>query len=414
MVLAFTFPGQGSLRPGMGAPWVEHPSWELVKDASNVVGRDLSWLLLEAGEDDLFETRNAQLGTFVLSLVVLDAVERLGVAPSVCAGHSLGEYSALVAAGVVGFEDGLRLVAERGEAMQDVADNSPGRMVALLGIGDDDAEVACQRAEEEVWVANYNAPGQVVIAGTAQGVEAAVAIARDMGVRKTVQLAVRGPFHTPLLLPARPRLRKAIADVNFSDSDIAVVANVDAKAHRSGSDWPGLASAQLCSPVRWHQSLATTLDLVSGGNGNAEPVFVELGGGGVLTGITKRTLRETRAISVARPEDLDGLVELLGGQSLAPKKPTQQGEHLYVSERIVVSPTTGVFQPIDRFAVLAPGRSQDQEGIPLAVGDLLGTVGQTEVRSAFAGRLVGLLAHAGERVADSQPLAWLRASEVAQ
>lgn len=413
MVLAFTFPGQGSLRPEMGRPWVDHPSWELVADASDVLGRDLSWLLLDAGDEDLYETRNAQLGTFLLSLVVLDAVERLGIAPSVCAGHSLGEYSALVASGALGFEDGVRLVAERGEAMQDVADNRPGRMVALLGVTDDDAEVICQRAEDEVWVANYNAPGQVVLAGTVQGVEAAVALAREMGIRKAVQLAVRGPFHTPLILPARARLRKALSDASFADSEIPVVANVDARPHSAGADWPGLLSTQLCSPVRWHQSLATVWSLLGGGGEGPEPLFVELGGGTVLTGLTKRTLREARAISVAQPGDLDGLVGLLGGASMAPQRPAQQGEHLYVSERIVVSPATGVFQPVEHLAGLAPGRSQDQQGLPLAVGDLVGTVGSTEVRSAFAGRLVGLLAHAGERVVDSQPLAWLRTTEAA-
>ena len=130
---AFVFPGQGSQRPGMGRPWRDHPSWDVVQDASDVAGRDLERLLLDAGAEELTETRNAQLATFVMGLVVLDAVERLGIEPTACAGHSLGEYTALVAAGGVGFEDAVRLVAERGEAMQEAADDNPGIMLALTG-----------------------------------------------------------------------------------------------------------------------------------------------------------------------------------------------------------------------------------------------------------------------------------------
>src|SRR5215510_8552077 len=136
-MIVFTFPGQGSQRPGMGAPWRDHPSWELVVEASDLAGRDLAHLLLDAGPDELTAIRNSQLATFVLSLVVLDAVERLGVTPARLAGHSLGEYTALVAAGALGFEDGVRLVAERGEAMQAAAEEREGTMAAVLGLDDD-------------------------------------------------------------------------------------------------------------------------------------------------------------------------------------------------------------------------------------------------------------------------------------
>src|SRR4051794_16637849 len=155
---AFTFPGQGSQRPGMGAPWVEHPSWELVDDASDVAGRDVAHLLLEADADELKTPRNAQLATLVASLLALDAVERVGLAPSVCAGHSLGEYTALVATGALSFEDGIRIVTERGDAMQAASEEHPGTMAAVLGLEDDDVDAACRRADGEVWVANYNAP----------------------------------------------------------------------------------------------------------------------------------------------------------------------------------------------------------------------------------------------------------------
>jgi len=143
----------------MGAPWVDHPSFEVVAEASHAAGRDLSALLLDVPMEELTGTANAQLATFVQSLVVLDAVERLGLSPGACAGHSLGEYTALVASGAMSFEDGIQLVVARGEAMGRAGEDAPGTMAALLGITDDDAEAACQRAEGEVWVANYNAPG---------------------------------------------------------------------------------------------------------------------------------------------------------------------------------------------------------------------------------------------------------------
>ena len=136
-MLAFTFPGQGSQRPGMGKPWVDHESWELVTEASEIADRDVADLLLNADAETLKDTRNAQLTTFVLSLMMLDAVERLGFEPSLCAGHSLGEYTALTANGALSFEDGVRLVVERAAAMHEAGEMSPGVMSAVLGLDDD-------------------------------------------------------------------------------------------------------------------------------------------------------------------------------------------------------------------------------------------------------------------------------------
>src|SRR5256885_12124838 len=142
----------------MGEVWVEHPSWELVDDVTDATGRDVRRLLLEAGAEELTETRNAQLATFTLSLVVLDAVERLGISPAICAGHSLGEYTALVATGALSFDDGARVVAERGEAMQAAAEDSPGTMAAILGLEDDLADQACRRADRGGWGADHQRP----------------------------------------------------------------------------------------------------------------------------------------------------------------------------------------------------------------------------------------------------------------
>ncbi|HUY21513.1 MAG TPA: ACP S-malonyltransferase [Acidimicrobiales bacterium] len=408
-MLAFTFPGQGSQRPGMGRAWLEHPSWEVVDEASAVAGKDVARLLLEADQEELTLTANAQLATFVLSLVVLDAIERVGIEPTLCAGHSLGEYTALAASGALGFDEGVRLVVERGAAMHHAAQERPGTMAAVMGADDDAAEAACQRAEGEVWVANYNAPGQVVIAGTAEAVTVAGSIAKELGARKVIPFPVAGAFHTTLMSPARAWLRKALSGTPFSDPEIPVVANVDARAHSAADEWPGLLSAQLCSPVRWRQSLETLAGL-------GATRFVEVGPGGVLTGLARRTLPGAAASAVATPDDLDTLVNAIAGsETWQAYAAAHQGEHLYTSERVVISPAAGIFEPVAGLGAPGPaglgaaGTAQPgHEGVPVAVGDLLGTVGAAEVRTPFAGIVVGFLAHPGERVSGGEPIAWLR------
>lgn len=389
-MLAFTFPGQGSQRPGMGRPWVDHESWELVEEASAISGRDVARLMLDADADELKDTRNAQLMTFVSSLMVLDAVERLGLEPSVCAGHSLGEYTALSATGALSFEEGVRLVCERADAMHEAGQTNPGTMAAVLGMDDDDVEIACRRADDDVWVANFNAPGQVVIAGSIEGVAKATAVVKEMGGKKVMPLQVAGAFHTPYMAPARDRLRAAIASANPRDTEVPVISNVDSLAHDKGDDWASLLSAQLSSPVRWKHSLLTMSEL-----GVVD--FVELGPGGVLTGMAKRTLDNARTISVATPEELDKLIEWVNaGKSAAVV--AHQGEHLFATERVVVSPVAGVFTPVGTLA----------DGTLIEVGTVLGDIGGEEVRSPFAGILQSYIAVDGERVTRRQPIAWLR------
>ncbi len=412
-MLAFTFPGQGSQRSGMGHAWVEHPSWEVAAEASEIAGRDLTALLLDAPMEELTRTANAQLATFVMSLVVLDAVERLGLFPAACAGHSLGEYTALVASGSLSLSDGTTLVIERGNAMQAAADSQPGTMAALIGIADEDADAACQRAEDDVWVANYNAPGQVVIAGTEAGIRTATDRAKELGAKKVLPIPVSGAFHTQLMLPARARLRETLDSVQFHSPEVPVIANVDARVHTDPADWPGLLSAQLCSPVRWRQSLEAL-------SGRGATVLAELGPGGVLTGMVRRTIPDVRGVAVAVPSDLDKLMDTVAGtDEWTASAPAHQGEHLYTSERVIVSPTPGVFEPDVHLAALestalaeataAPGSGAGTEpGSLLAVGDRVGTVGLTDVRTPFAGILVRWLAVRGERVVEGQPVAWIR------
>lgn len=388
-MIAYTFPGQGSQKPGMGAPWRDHPSWELVHEASDVSGRDVERLLLEADMDELVETRNSQLTTFVMSMVVLDAVERTGVEAAYHAGHSLGEYSALTAAGVISFPDGVRLVSERGNAMQAAADAQDGTMFAVLGLDDDQVEMACTRVDGDVWVANYNAPGQVVIAGEPSALEAAGVEAKALGAKRVMAIKVGGAFHTPFMSPARDRLRKAIADTEFRAPARPIVANVDAQIYDSGDVWPRLMGAQLTSPVRWRQTLQTLSDA-------GVTAFLELGPGTVLTGMAKRTVAKATTVPISGPSDVDELLDSVSGSKETGA--VDEGEFLYAVERIVVAPATGVFTP---HTMLAPGLS-------IEPGSLIGTVGTHEVRSPFGGCIQGVLAMTGERVTTSQPIAWLR------
>jgi [acyl-carrier-protein] S-malonyltransferase len=388
----------------MGRSWVDHPSWELVADASDAAGRDLAHLLLEADADVLTETRNAQLATFTLSLVVLDAVERLGIEPTACAGHSVGEYTALVAAGAIGFEDGVRIVAERGEAMQAAADDRPGRMALISGSDAETVQIACALADGPVWLANDNSADEVVVAGEIDAVARAGARAMELGARAVTPVAVGGAFHTPLMLPARNRLEKALRDASFHDPDVAVVANVDARAHVLPAGWELLLVAQLTSMVRWRRSVVR-LGGLSDRDAVAERLFVELGPGQALSRLTTQTLPGVTAVAVSSPDDLDALVDAVAGNtSLHTFAAGHHGEHLYVSERMVISPCAGVFTA----AVDEDGRALGTDA-PVEVGTLLGTVSGTEVLSAFAGTLMGMLAQPDERVQTGQPIAWLRA-----
>lgn len=392
-MIVFTYPGQGSQKMGMGSEWVDHPSWELVIEASDISGRDLATLLLHADDDELTQTRNAQLATFLISMVIFDAVQRTGVDAAAHAGHSLGEYSALTASGSLDFEDAVGLVSERGEAMQVCAETHEGTMAAILGLDDDLVESACHRVDDDVWVANFNAPGQIVIAGSPSGVEAASDVAKDIGAKRAMRLPVSGAFHTPYMEPARDRLRKAIDRIDFRAPDRPVYANVDALGHDAGDDWPALLSSQLTSPVRWRQTLHQL-------EGAGFTTYIEIGPGAVLTGMAKRTVKEASLITVNSPNDIDVLLEKVSGQQ-ATSSEALEGEHLFATERLVVSPCAGVFVP----------SGDDSTGEKIHAGFLLGHVNDTEVRSPFSGELQGYLAVDGERVTASQPIAWLRTTQ---
>ncbi len=319
IVIAFTFPGQGSQKPGMGKAWTQNPSWELVENASTATGRDLGHLLLYADAEELKATRNAQVATFITALMALDAVRREGVEAQVVAGHSLGEYTALVAAGVMDIETGLFLVNERGEAMQEATQRHPGTMAAVLGMDDDAVESVCSDITDEVWVANYNAPGQVVIAGSTTGIESAATLLKERGAKKVLPIPVGGAFHTPFMAYARGRLSKAVTSVQLTDPTLGVYANVDAEAHGGAREWSKLLVTQLCSPVLWSQTL---VNLASAG----VTTFIEVGPGNVLTGMAKRTVKDAKTLSIAVPDDLEKLSEVETGIEAKVKNNDSAGE----------------------------------------------------------------------------------------
>jgi [acyl-carrier-protein] S-malonyltransferase len=304
-MLALLFPGQGSQRPGMGQSWIGTPSWRLVERLGQATGSDLGALLTEADADQLKATRNSQIATFTLSLVILDAARQAGAARDVAAvaGHSLGEYTALVAASVLTPEDGARLVKERGEAMQTAADANPGTMAAILGLDADSVVKACAGVDG-AWVANDNAPGQIVIAGTAAGVGTAGQRAKELGAKRVLPLPVGGAFHSPLMAPAQSRLDAALASTPFAVPTVPVVANVDAEAHDDAASWPRLLSDQLSRPVRWRDSLVRLSSV-------GVSTFVELGPGTELSGMVKRTVEGATRANVATPDDLPELVAQL-------------------------------------------------------------------------------------------------------
>ncbi len=392
-MIVFTYSGQGSQKPAMGAAWASHPSWELVQEASDATGRDLAKLLLDADADELRDTQNAQIATFLISMVILDAVERVGVDAAGHAGHSLGEYTALTAAGALDFGDAVSLVCERGAAMKVAAAEQAGTMAAVLGLTNEAVEDACDSVTGDVWVANYNAPGQVVLAGSPAGVADAGDAARVLGARKVAPLEVSGAFHTPFMAPARERLSDALAAIDLRRPEGLVVANVDSTGHENPETWRALMNAQLCSPVRWSQSLLTFADA-------GFSTFVELGPGNVLTGLVKRTLPDATRLAVNTPEHLDRLLDTLAAPpaDTVDRVDSHEGEHLFATDRLVVSPGAGIFTPLSTLEV----------GSEIGAGTLLGHIGELEVRSSFSGELMAWLAVDTERVTSSQPIAWLR------
>lgn len=291
-MLVALFPGQGSLRPGMGRPWLDHPAIDVLDEVAEVAGVDLRYLTTAAPLEELVRTDNAQVATYALSLMVAKAV---GIEADLAIGHSLGEYSALTYAGILSLAEGTRLVVARGSAMLAASQSHPGSLLAVLGTAPEVLDAALV-SHPGIVIANENAPGQTVVAGSLADLEALQQRAKELGLRKVVPLEVGGAFHSPLMAPAQAALSQALSTVTFNQGRIRVVANVDAEAHDGSADWVRLLSEQLTKTVRFASSVSNldALDLS----------FVELGPGGVLAGLIKRIKPDAASRSIGQPDDL--------------------------------------------------------------------------------------------------------------
>jgi len=291
------FPGQGSLSGGAGTAWRQSRHWDLIGRISDAARIDVADLLLNASDEDVVRTDRAQIATFALSIVGYLELLDLGARPRYLLGHSLGEFTALVAAGLLSVEDGARLIGVRGAAMARAAAAAEGSMVALMG-GDDGARDALASLAE-VWVANINGTGQIVVSGTRAGLDDLLARHRELGWRRATPLAVGGAFHSPLMEPAQTELDRALEHVRWGATDAVPIANVDGRVHTEADEWRELLSRQLTSPVEF---LASTLTLPA-----SVTTTVEMPPSGVLTGLTKRIRDFDAQYAPATLDELRGI-----------------------------------------------------------------------------------------------------------
>jgi [acyl-carrier-protein] S-malonyltransferase len=303
--LAFLFPGQGSQEVGMGRALAAHsPGAAAVwAEADAALGLSLSTLCFEGPAADLALTANTQPAVLTTSVAAAAALAERGVTPALAAGHSLGEYSALVVAGALRFADAVRLVRRRGEFMQEAVPVGTGAMAALMGVEVAVVEQLCAEAAEGevVGVANINSPGQIVIAGHRAAVERAVAAAAARGGRKSVLLPVSAPFHCALMKPAADRLAEELARLEVSAPRIPVIRNVDGGVTRTADEVKPFLVQQVASPVRWTDCVERLAR--EGASG-----YLEVGPGRVLTGLLKRTLDGARGHAVEDPASLEKAV----------------------------------------------------------------------------------------------------------
>ena len=288
---AYVFPGQGAQFSGMGKDLYENneSAKALFEKADEILGFRITDIMFGGTADELKQTKVTQPAVFLHSVILAKV---LGVKPDAVAGHSLGEFSALVVSGAVSFEDGLRLVSKRAMAMQKCCENRPGSMAAILGLDDAGVEQACADIDGVVVAANYNCPGQLVISGADEAVDAACARLKEAGARRALRLPVGGAFHSPLMEDARAELEQAIAEVEFHTPVCPIYQNVDAQPQTDPEKIKANLIAQLTAPVRWTQIVRNML-----ADGVTE--FTELGPGNVLQGLIKKVDAEAAVESKA-------------------------------------------------------------------------------------------------------------------
>jgi [acyl-carrier-protein] S-malonyltransferase len=312
MSVAFIFPGQGSQAPGMGRDLAERfaAAREVFEEADEALGFALSRLCFEGPAEELQLTENTQPAILATSVAALRAAEGEGLPrPDFVAGHSLGEYSALVAAGALGLRDAVRVVRERGRYMQEAVPVGAGAMAAVLGADLETVEAVCAEAAGEGEVcspANVNSPGQIVIAGSAAAVGRAIPLLKERGAKRVIALKVSAPFHCALMLPAQERLAADLGGVEFKDLGVPLVTNVGAGLIRTGAEARDSLVRQVSSPVRWRESV----ELLTR---EGVDTFVEVGPGKVLTGLVRQTAPQARGMNVEDAAGLEAARAALGG-----------------------------------------------------------------------------------------------------
>jgi [acyl-carrier-protein] S-malonyltransferase len=303
---AFIFPGQGAQKAGMGRDLFDNvPAARAVfEEADKVLNFPLSQLCFEGPEEELRQTRNAQPALVTMSIACYRAAfSQIGgdriISPSLLAGHSLGEYTALVLAGVLDFSSAVYLARERGRLMHEAGQKTPGAMAAVLGLEETAVEALCR--ETGTWLANINCPGQLVISGARENIEKAIAAAKAKGAARALPLQVSGAFHSPLMQPAVEGLSAIISKMSFSDPVIPVIANTSAQPLTDGKSIKEELTRQLCNSVRWQSSMQYMIE-------QGITRFIEIGPGNVLTGLMKRINKDMKTLNVGTMAELGNLV----------------------------------------------------------------------------------------------------------
>jgi [acyl-carrier-protein] S-malonyltransferase len=312
--IAFVFPGQGSQAVGMGKELAEKHSevMDYFKRADEKLNTQLSKLIFEGPKEELTITYNTQPALLTTSIAILEYFQKSGIKADFVAGHSLGEYTALVAAGTFTFEEGVYAVRKRGEFMESAVPNGEGSMAAVLGL--DRAPLSNVTAEISdagfpVSLANLNCPGQIVISGSKKGVELAAVKAKEAGAKRVLPLEVSGPFHSVLMKPAAVQLRQVLDEIEMRDARIPIVVNVSAEPISSASEIKDKLIEQLYSPVQWEDSVRKMIDL-------GVDTFIEVGSGKVLSGLIKKIDKTVSTYSVSDEESAQAVIDALKEERL--------------------------------------------------------------------------------------------------
>lgn len=312
--IAFMFPGQGSQAVGMGFDLYEEYNEvsDLFEAANDFLGFTITDLMFVGPEEELTKTVHTQPALVLQSVAILQLLEKEGIVPTEVVGHSLGEYSALVAAKVLNRHDAVKLVHKRGELMEKAYPAGEGKMAAVLGLSAEEIDRVIEkfRAENDAYVsvANYNCPGQIVISGTKEGIEQIEEIMKEAGARRYVPLNVSGPFHSELIKDASIEFKEALEEVSFQDAEIPVYANVTASPVTKGEEIKQLLVEQLYSPVRFEESIRKMIE-------NGVEIFVEVGNGKVLTGLVRKIDRNVQTHTIQDVKSFKKFVTTFKGES---------------------------------------------------------------------------------------------------